>query len=344
MLDATSRNLERKPEGSNPDSPDKQRARKEDDTPGWAKTLIQKVDDVGKKVDDITSKVDDAVKIAREAKDGVKLIDVKVGKFQGEIDNMKKDMEEWKSAADEKIAQNEFKEAAEESNADAGSVSDQWRKEIDKKIFDIQNKYIKPLMTDDDERTIVITGLGGEHEEGEATERFASQLNKLQPEQSSDVDIWFKGDTYKGVLFCKLDGSMSTTKAISELNKSKPKFQGAEVRFKKEAPVEERAPLSFLLGLRWQLGEWGENKKTIKVDENNMTLKFNRKLVACVKVKDDRLEVEWLTDEWKQWKEFHDSAEVKALVEAADKKLQQAAEGKHGVGKGKKGKGKGAEA
>ena len=137
---------------------------------------------------------------------------------------------------------------------------------------------------------------------------------------------------------------MSINSAINELNKSKPKLQGSEVRFKKEAPIEERAPLSFLLGLRWQLGEWGENKKTIKVDENKMTLKFAGKLVVSVAVKADRLEVEWLTDDWKQWNELHDSAEMKALVETADKKLQHATEGKNVACKGKKGKGKGTKA
>ena len=90
-------------------------------------------------------------------------------------------------------------------------------------------------------------------------------MKKLQADQSPVFDIYFKGEKFKGVLIYKLDGSMSITSTINELNKSKPKFQGSEVRFKKEAPIEERAPPSFLLGLRWQLGEWGEKRKDSKL-------------------------------------------------------------------------------
>ena len=43
-------------------------------------------------------------------------------------------------------------------------------------------------------------------------------------------------------------------------------------------------PLSFWLGLRWQLGEWGENKKTNKVDESSLAIKFKDKSIQSSKL------------------------------------------------------------
>ena len=67
--------------------------------------------DVDRKVDGMTSRVDDAVKITREAKDSVKLVEVKFGKLPGGgVDNMqeqvalnKKDMKSWQADMEKKI-------------------------------------------------------------------------------------------------------------------------------------------------------------------------------------------------------------------------------------------------
>ena len=109
-------------------------------------------------------------------------------------------------------------------------------------------------------------------------------------------------------------------------------------KFKHDAPIEERAPLSFLLGLRWQLGEWEYDKKAIKVNEETLTIKYNGQVFAHASVKSDKLVVDWLAEEWKDWKELQESRELKALVETTDKKLAQARAGKQ------KGKGKGTNA
>jgi hypothetical protein len=77
---------------------------------------------------------------------------------------------------------------------------------------------------------------------------------------------FFKGADFKGMLFCKFKKAEEATKALNVLNKAKLDYEGHEIRCKPDAPIEERVPLSLLLGLRWQLGEWGFNKKDIKVD------------------------------------------------------------------------------
>ena len=43
-----------------------------------------------------------------------------------------------------------------------------------------------------------------------------------------------------------------------------------------------------------------------------------------VKVLPGRLRVDWLDPEWAEWKELHESEELKALVEMTSKKIRQA--------------------
>ena len=92
-------------------------------------------------------------------------------------------------------------------------------------------------------------------------------------------------------------------------------------KFKRDAPVEEPAPLSFLLGLKWQLDQWGYDKKFNKVDDGAFTVKFDGKLVAHASAPSGKLVVEWLSQEWKDWSGLQESSELKALVAASDKKL-----------------------
>ena len=91
----------------------------------------------------------------------------------------------------------------------------------------------------------------------------------------------------------------------------------------------------MLLGLLWQLGEWGFNKKTIKVDVESGTMKVEGKLVATARVEQDNIKISWNDQTWGEWKELHDSAEWKELIDAGTKRLKRSAEGKQGLGKGK---------
>ena len=62
--------------------------------------------------------------------------------------------------------------------------------------------------------------------------------------------------------------------------------------FKQDAPAEERAQVSFMLGLLWQLGELGETKKSFKVDEKARTMKVNGKVAARVSIQTSKFRVD----------------------------------------------------
>ena len=151
-----------------------------------------------------------------------------------------------------------------------------------------------------------------------------------------------KGETFKGMLFYRFDKPETADKVIKELSKLCPEFKISgtvyKPKFKQDALIEERAPLSFLLGLRWMLGELDYNKKIIRVNENRLVIKFNGKAVARTTIQAEKLIVEWLDPKWEEWKDLHDSNEFKGLLETAFRRLKQASET---IAKGK-GKGLGA--
>ena len=118
--------------------------------------------------------------------------------------------------------------------------------------------------------------------------------------------------------------------------KSKPKFGDNEIRCKLEEPIKVRVVRSLLLGLRWQLGEWGLNKKAIKVDVPSPTLNVDDKPVVTATIADGRLQMARADPTWEAWEDLDNSEEMKELLNEGSKKLKQAAENRAaGLGKGK---------
>ena len=152
------------------------------------------------------------------------------------------------------------------------------------------------------------------------------------------TDFYDKGEEFNGVLFCNTGNHDYVSKISSAMNRKQLKYHDNVVRFKRDSTMEERAPVSFLLGVRWQLGEWGFNKSAIKVNEKLLSMTHSGKCIATVRVDNGALIVDWEDLEWKEWTELHNSAEMQALIETANNKLKNSSEAKKGFGKGKKGK------
>ena len=130
------------------------------------------------------------------------------------------------------------------------------------------------------------------------------------------------------------------SKAIDIINKSKLAYGDGDISCKPEAPVEIRAVRSLLLGLCWQVNEWGSLcRKVNRVGIPTSTMTAAGKDVMAVGIENDELKITWLDPTWAEWKELHDSTEMKELIGKGNKKLQQSAESKIkelGKGKGKK--------
>ena len=130
---------------------------------------MAKVDGMDRKMDGVTAKVDDAVKLAHEAKDQVKLVEVKVLAFQGEIDSMRKEL-------NNSHKEKEVWKASVISASDTGiSAKLHELEETLKKMESVDRE--KPL--DDHTMSMVIGGAGAAGDEEEAIEWTISQLKSL---------------------------------------------------------------------------------------------------------------------------------------------------------------------
>ena len=100
-----------------------------------------------------------------------------------------------------------------------------------------------------------------------------------------------------------------------------------------------RAVRGLLLGMCWQLHEWGSlDKKAIKVDVPASTMTIHGKTVASVSIQNSKLKITWLDDAWKEWKELHDAKGIQEFIQTGDNRLKDAADAKNrqlGKGKGK---------
>ena len=67
-------------------------------------------------------------------------------------------------------------------------------------------------------------------------------------------------------------------------------------------------------------------------------MKAKGKEVVRVSIRNGKFNVDWMDQGWTEWRELQDSVELKALIEAATSKIEQAsANAGKGKGKGKAG-------
>ena len=269
-----------------------------DDTPKWAKTLK---DDILKGFDYV---IDNKLKPIKSD-----ISDMKI-----EINNAKNVAEQSKSAA-----------------TDAQQDMQKLRVDIEKRIGDIE-KVIKPD-EGSNATSVVVGGLGESFED--ANRWMFDQVKKF--ELPAPLDTYHKGEDFKGLLFCKFPTAQAAKTTIEVFNGKAIKFKEYPVWCKHDLPLEPRTCRSFLLGLRRQLILWGSTtKKSLKVPGDSSVLEWDDTPVVSASVHENKLQLTWLGQAWKEWQEFQSSPELQTLVETANQKLSQAAEKKSkGTGKGK---------
>ena len=163
------------------------------------------------------------------------------------------------------------------------------------------------------------------------------QLSKKIIGLSADTfaDCFYKGEEFSGVLFINLPSSEMLDKTVNVTNKAKLNYKGTTVRVKKDSPIEQRAPLGVMLGLRWQLGQWCYNKSAIKVDDVTMTMTIADKHVLTITTDNDIIALDCKADDWKNWTALQNCEELNQLKVDANRKLKQAKDATKGCGKGK---------
>ena len=170
--------------------------------------------------------------------------------------------------------------------------------------------------------TLVFKGFTGET--AQSAEVWITQtLDQLR--LPTPDTIYYKGDEFKGVMFTKFASVDDSTKAAMTLGKTKLSLNTKPIQCNSDRAIEVRAPMSFMLGLRWQLSQWGTYAKDqIKVDDKTLTMKIGREPILAVSVSEGRIQLTWLNDEWSKWQELQESAELQQLITTANDSLTKA--------------------
>ena len=91
----------------------------DDDTPAWARRLLQKIDNVGEKVDE-------SLKLARAAKEEAAVATEKVDQLGADMDNVKKEIAELKHNKLQQIVQEAVEEKVKSAMPRSTSLPPQW--------------------------------------------------------------------------------------------------------------------------------------------------------------------------------------------------------------------------
>ena len=148
----------------------------------------------------------------------------------------------------------------------------------------------------------------------------------LSKGSAKPADIYFKGDDFKGHMWIKMAGEAEAKQALTLLKlkcfeENKARAAGQKLWANFDTPFEKRVVISFLAGLRHQLIEWKFPKEYIKMDDDQGLLKAGGKDIVKATIKEDKLLIEWVNEEWETWGDLQKSSEYEELLAKAESKM-----------------------
>ena len=166
-----------------------------------------------------------------------------------------------------------------------------------------------------------------------AEEWISNNLKEMQIVKP--LEMYYKGDAFTRQLFAEFTDADTIDTISRRMTTDKPQVAGHSIWCKPDRPIEIRTPISFLLGLRWHLVQWGFNKKEVKVKDSEMMMTVGKVPVLQVSVTGTSLTLNWLDQTWQQWEDLQKSEEFSKLITNANERLAKS------MASNTKGKGKG---
>ena len=167
-------------------------------------------------------------------------------------------------------------------------------------------------------RTTVIGGLDALPSLPDATTWLTTKLSALQG--PSHIGTYMKSQVFQGLLFAKFRTSVDRDTAVALLRKAEMHEKGKKVWATQDLPMMQRVQKVFIMGLRWQLGEYGFMKRDMEWDDKFTSLKVGPSVVVTVRISNHKLVCNW-SPEWAQWDDLQNSSELKR-IEAIDPTCQ----------------------
>jgi len=115
-------------------------------------------------------------------------------------------------------------------------------------------------------------------------------------------------------MFVKFRSGYERDLAVGILRSARLKHGDENVWATQDLPIRVRARKLLLMGLRWQLGEWGFVKKEFEIDDLYTHLRVGGKVVLKVSTEDGNLKLQW-DDVWAAWDDLQQSPELQAILD-----------------------------
>eukprot|EP00439_Symbiodinium_sp_Y106_P038447 s7727_g4.t1 len=149
----------------------------------------------------------------------------------------------------------------------------------------------------------------------------------------SHIGTYMKSQMFQGLLFAKFRNSVDRDTVVALLRSAEMQEKGKRVWATQDLPMMQHVQKVFIMGLRWQLGEWGFMKRDMQWNDKFTNLKVGPDVVVTVRISNQKLVCDW-SPEWAQWDDLQHSLELKQLIQRANDKLQHRTASK-GSGKSK---------
>ena len=173
-------------------------------------------------------------------------------------------------------------------------------------------------------KTMVVGGLQACDSLCAATKWLHDKLESLNLGKPNET--YMKGPLFNGVLFAKYPSSYARDMAIATLRSANMKHGSNQVWATQDLPIPTRARKMFLLGLRWQLGDWGFVKREIDIDENYTRMTIAGHTVVQISSCNGDLKIAW-ENGWADWDEFQSCAQLEEIMDKAKAVLKKQGKG-----------------
>ena len=196
---------------------------------------------------------------------------------------------------------------------------------VEKQIADLQLQIdglrVSPK-TDKPEpaKVMVVGGLATLTDMQSATTWVTNTLVSMRG--PSIISTYIKSEKFQGLLFVKFASVVDRDTAVALLRSGSLKIGDSPVWATQDLPVPVRARKLFLMGLRWQLAQWGFWKQEIDINDDFTCMHIGKKMVVKVANGEGRLLFNWAED-WAQWAELQQSEELRQLIERSQTILQK---------------------
>ena len=132
------------------------------------------------------------------------------------------------------------------------------------------------------------------------------------------IDVYNESEEWKGC--CQFGTQSERDAAVGKLRAAISSVSGDNFWAKAELP-------SFLLGLKWQLSQWGFERKSIRVDLDEGTIRVGPELAATVEIIRDDLAIQW-HETWETWTDLRNSSELAEIINRSLNILRGGGKGK----------------